>query len=436
MRAAVFGCRAFSVRSPDGPPKYPSAVNPQRSQRCGTNADRSHTRPPNHARYPQPVKRLVRPAIFATVALVVVGAGLWAFRGQVLRGLGVSMDTGTAGETRLSLPPGYTATVFASGLTAPRFMAVAPDGTLLVADFVADRVVALPDRDGDGHADEPTVVGTGYDLAHSIAFVDDRTLLVAGTRTVFRVELDSQLREARRTVWAEGLPAKGGHNTRTVLVRPDGNVMLAVGSSCNVCEETDPWRAAVHMFSADGTVHEPWMVGLRNAVGLAAEPGSGRVFATNNGRDSLGDDVPPETLYEVREDGDAGWPRCHAGTLVDPQFGSATGPRDTTGCAGVDRPVATFQAHMAPLGLAFWRDRLVIAFHGSWNRSSKVGYKLMWLPWADGAPTGEAEDLATGFLDPGSEDSTGRPAGVIVGADDALYVSDDKGGFIYRITGP
>jgi glucose/arabinose dehydrogenase len=382
------------------------------------------------------VRRLVKLAAFALIAIVVVGAGLWAFRGQVLRVLGVSMDTGPASETRLSLPPGYTATVFASGLTAPRFMAVAPDGTLLVADFVADRVVALRDPDRDGRADAPTVVGTGYDLAHSLAFMDDGSLLVAGTRTVFRVELDRELREVRRTVWAEGLPAKGGHNTRTVLVRPDGNVMLSVGSSCNVCEETDPLRAAVHMYSPDGTVRETWMTGLRNAVGLAAEPDSARVFATNNGRDSLGDDVPPETLYEVREDGDAGWPRCHSGTVVDPQFGTRAGPRGTTGCEGVDRPVATFQAHMAPLGLAFWRDHLVVAFHGSWNRSSKVGYKLMWLPWADGAPTGDAEDFATGFLDPSSEDSTGRPAGVIVGADDTLYVSDDKGGFIYRITGP
>jgi glucose/arabinose dehydrogenase len=378
------------------------------------------------------VRRLVNLLAFAVLSSIVVAGLLWAFRGQLLRFAGVSFDTGEPAETRLVLPDGFAGQVFASGLGGPRFMALAADGTLLVAERGRDRVVALPDRDRDGRADETIVVGNGYDRAHSLAFARDGTLLVAGTTTVHRVEIGPDLRESRRSVFADGLPGPGGHDTRTVLVRSDGLVFVAVGSSCNVCQESDEERAAVLLYSPDGRAREVRMVGLRNAVGLAEEPATGRIIATLMGRDGMGDDVPPETIYEVVEGGDGGWPRCHAGTIVDPDFGHLAGP-DGAGCQGVAQPLATFQAHMAPLGLAFWRDHLVIAFHGSWNRSSKVGYKVMWLPWFDGRPIGPAEDLVTGFLEPGSEDSSGRPAGVIVGADGALYISDDKAGFIYRI---
>ena len=139
-------------------------------------------------------------------------------------------------------------------------------------------------------------------------------------------------------------------------------------------------------------------------------------------------------MYEVVEGADAGWPRCHAGTLVDPEFGSTAGPGGTTGCAGAVVPAATFTAHTAPLGIAFWRNHAVIAFHGSWNRTTKAGYNVLWLPWSDG-PAGPADDFATGWLDARLGESSGRPAGVIAGADGALYVSDDKAGVVYRITG-
>jgi glucose/arabinose dehydrogenase len=121
---------------------------------------------------------------------------------------------------------------------------------------------------------------------------------------------------------------------------------------------------------------------------------------------------------------------------VDPDLGDDPDPATgLIGCAGVAQPAATFQAHAAPLGIAFWEGHAVIAFHGSWNRSSKVGYEVLWMPWDDG-PVGPPEILASGFLDPSSGDASGRPAGVIVGADGALYLSDDKAGFIYRITAP
>jgi glucose/arabinose dehydrogenase len=233
------------------------------------------------------------------------------------------------------------------------------------------------------------------------------------------------MRERTRSVVLDGLPT-GGHSTRTVAVLPDGQLLLSVGSSCNVCTEGDPRRAAINLVPPEGGSSRPYMTGLRNAVGLWVDRATGRSWATNMGRDLMGDDLPPETVYEVIDGAHAGWPRCHAGSIPDPEFGG-----DDT-CQGVAAPVATFGAHTAPLALVGWEGRLVVALHGSWNRSEKVGYAVSWLPW-DGQPAGQPEPFATGFLAAGAEAALGRPAGLAVGADGALYVSDDKAGFIYRI---
>jgi glucose/arabinose dehydrogenase len=176
--------------------------------------------------------------------------------------------------------------------------------------------------------------------------------------------------------------------------------------------------------------------GLRNAVGLAINPWTSSLWVTNNGRDRMGDDVPPETVYVIREGSDYGWPRCHAGRLSDPEYG---GPN---ACRGVERPLVEMQAHSAPLGIAFYqgnqfppeyRHSAYVAFHGSWNRTEPTGYKVVHLPVAgDGVP-GPVQDFATGWLQPNGA-VYGRPAGVAVGADGSLYASDDLMGLIYRIT--
>jgi glucose/arabinose dehydrogenase len=380
------------------------------------------------------VRRLVNLALFAVVAGIVVFGLVWLFRGQALRLAGVNFDTGAGQVGGASVPNGYAVAPFATGLAEPRFMAAAPDGTLFVAERGADRIVALPDRDGDGAADETIVVGSGYDRAHSLTFAADGTLLVAGNRTLFAIELADDLRERSRRPFLD-LPPDGAHSTRTVAVLQDGRILVSVGSSCNVCWEDDPRRAAILVADADGSNAHVLMRGLRNAVGVTVDPVTGTAWATNNGRDLLGDDQPPETLYRVDDGADAGWPRCHAGTLVDPEFG--TQPDPTTGQVGCDRavaPAATFQAHMAPLGMAIWGDDAYIAFHGSWNRSTKVGYEVRRLRWSGDGPAGPDEPFLTGFLDDANGDSTGRPAGLIVGSDGALYVSDDKAGAIYRVT--
>jgi glucose/arabinose dehydrogenase len=381
------------------------------------------------------MQRLARLALFAVVVVGILLVSGWLFREPLLQAAGISFDRGSPGETALELPGGHQAGIFASGLDHPRFMAVAPDGTLFVAESGENRVLALPDRNGDGRADEVIEVGSDYGVAHSVAFAEDGSLLVAGTSRLFRATLDEELRETEREVLFEYVPS-GQHSTRTVAVAPDGSLLVSVGSSCNVCWEKDEERATVISAPAAGGEWRVLMRGLRNAVGVAVDPATGEAWVTNNGRDMMGDDLPPETLYRLVDGGDAGWPRCHAGNIVDPDFGDEPDPvTGLVGCEDVAAPAAQFQAHMAPLGITFWDGQAVIAFHGSWNRSEKVGYEVWALPWDDG-PTGPPEVLIGGFLDPVSGDASGRPAGVTVGADGALYVSDDKAGFIYRVTAP
>lgn len=373
------------------------------------------------------MRRLRNLGLFGLASLIAGIALVWVFRAQLLPILfGVNFDAGSGGRADLSVPDGYAVSVFAEGLDGPRFMAVAPDGVLYVAERGADRVIALPDGDDDGVADAVVEVGSDYGNAHDIEFDAAGSLFVAGETTLYRVTLDAVARrEDRREVVIDGLPP-GGHSTKTVEVLHNGDLLLSIGSSCDVCEEEDERRAAISLVTLEGE-QRVFMRGLRNAVGVWVDDTTGRAWATNMGRDRLGDDRPPETLYQIVDGADAGWPRCHAGELPDPEFGTGS-----DACAEVADPAAIFPAHMAPLALVGWEDHLVIAFHGSWNSSEKVGYAVWWLPW-DGGPAGDAEPFTTGFLPRADADAQGRPAGLAVGADGALYVSDDKAGLIYRI---
>ena len=194
---------------------------------------------------PQP--RSVRDRCVGLVAVVVVVV----LRPVVQRAMGVNVDIGSGGLAELVVPDGYEVSVFAEGLASPRFMDVSADGVLFVAERGADRVVALPDRDADGRADETIEVGRGFESAHSVAFEPDGGLLVAGETTLFRLRLGADLREAERSVVLEGLTT-GGHSTRTVAVLPDGQLLLSAGSTCNVCVESDPRRAAINLVPPEG----------------------------------------------------------------------------------------------------------------------------------------------------------------------------------------
>jgi glucose/arabinose dehydrogenase len=342
-------------------------------------------------------------------------------------------DVDIAGHA-LNLPAGLTVDVFAEQLGHPRMLAFDDNGALYVTDS-GGRVLKLTDADGDGVADTPVVVLDGLDSPSGIAF-HDGVLYVAETGQIDRVDdSDHDGLPDRVTPIVNDFPAGGQHFTRTIAFGPDGALYLAMGSSCNVCNEDDPHRAAIWRYNADGTGGTLFASGLRNAVGIATQPGSGALWATNNGRDELGDDQPPETLNRVTEGADFGWPRCHAGDLVDPDFGGERG------CDDVAPPAVKMLAHSAPLGLAFYdaiafgpdyTGGVFIAFHGSWNRSTPTGYKLVFLPFQTGAPTGETLDFVTGWQAAGG-DVWGRPVDVAVAADGSLYVSDDEGGRVFHI---
>ncbi|HSF80734.1 MAG TPA: PQQ-dependent sugar dehydrogenase [Anaerolineales bacterium] len=340
----------------------------------------------------------------------------------------------------IALPQGFGITLYADRIRSPRMLAIGPDGELYAAERGAGRIIRLPDRDGDGQADGVEVVADGLNGPSSLAFYQDGSLYVAETTRILRFsERSAEGLFINPQVVVGDLP-DGGHNTRTVLFSPDWSRMfVSVGSSCNVCDESDPRRAAILRYNPDGSGMEIFSTGLRNAVGITFRPGTDELWATNNGRDMLGDDLPPETIDLVHQGTDFGWPRCHAGRISDPDFGGADA------CDGVAPPVVEMQAHSAPLGLTFYTGEqfppeyqgdLFVAFHGSWNRSVATGYKVVRIPMQDGSP-GPVQDFATGWL--GADGSSwGRPVDVITGKDGSLFVSDDGGRRIWRIfyTGP
>ena len=369
--------------------------------------------------------------------LVLASAACFLLYRVLSRQVNLSGMLGSGEATEVQLPDGFRANVFAQGLNGPRFMALGPDGVIYVADRGNDRVVALPDADGDGTADEIRPFATGLARPHSIVYHEGGWYVGVPSGVVRLEDADGDGTADRREVVIDDYPTSGAHTTRTVEFLPDGRMVVSIGSSCNVCQEEDERRAAVVIYDGpDGSGERVFARGLRNAVGLAIHPETGELWATNNGRDFMGDDMPPETVYVVRDGADYGWPTCHSGDIVDPDEGF------DGACAGVEEPVVEMQAHSAPLGLAFYagaafpeayRGDLFIAFHGSWNRSVPTGYKVVRLPFEDGKPADAVVDFATGWLDQATGEASGRPVDVLVGGNGALYVSDDKGGFIYRI---
>jgi cytochrome c553 len=262
-------------------------------------------------------------------------------------------------------------------------------------------------------------------------------LYVAESGGVRRLRFDPVSRTASGPPEAvvSGLPAGGGHWTRTLRFGPDGHLYVSIGSSCNVCLEDDPRRASIVRHRSDGRAPEIFASALRNAVVFDWRPETGELYATDNGRDLLGDDVPPCELNRVVEGGFYGWPFAYGDRVADPDLGEGHAA-DVARSLG---PVHAFRAHNAPLGLTFlrgaglppaYRGAALVALHGSWNRTRKDGYKVVSLHWnADG--TIEERDFLTGFLD--GEDVYGRPVDVAEGPDGAIYVSDDYGAAIFRV---
>ncbi|HZT98921.1 MAG TPA: PQQ-dependent sugar dehydrogenase [Ktedonobacteraceae bacterium] len=344
---------------------------------------------------------------------------------------------GTSSISGLHLPSGFQISIYASGLHTPRFMTIGPNDMLLVADRASNSIIALPPGTSPDHAGNPIVIASNLHDPTSLV-MHNGYLYVGEGSSIARMALGNDLKAGPITRIITDLPDGGQHSTRTVLIGPDDQIYVSIGSDCNVCIEKDPHRAAVWVYNLDGSHGRLFAKGLRNAVGMVVNPWMGQIWADVNGRDNMGDDLPPETVYELVDQGDYGWPRCHAGNIPDPQFGQFP-----NACQNVQKPLVTMQAHSAPLGLDFYpqtatqfpahyQNSLYIAFHGSWNRSVPTGYKIVRVPLDCGKVAGPAEDFITGWLHSDGT-VTGRPVGVTFAPDGTLFVSDDNQGVIYHI---
>jgi glucose/arabinose dehydrogenase len=339
---------------------------------------------------------------------------------------------GISGRT-LQAPPGYTVTVVAAGLGGPRFMTFDGAGNLLVAADGDGNVYRLPYA--NGALGEPETLISGLQQPTSVALftaADGEYLYVGEPYQISRYPYDPQGPVGTGQVVIPNLPT-GGHFTRTVVFGPDGKLYLGVGSSCNICDEEQPIRAAVSRANPDGSDLQVIASGLRNPVGLAFQPGTNLLWATVNERDNQGNEIPPDLVTIVNARANYGWPAC-----MPPDAAPMAQGAD---CSDVTSPTIGIQAHSAPLGLAFLQGNgvpsdlnsdLIVAQHGSWNRQPPAAPKLLLIEFQNGSPVG-ARDFVTGWQDAAGE-RWGRPAGVVVAPDGGLIVSDDTAGLLYRIS--
>lgn len=384
------------------------------------------------------------------LGLVCAAACHWLLpEGLVIRGPVLNSITGRSiaapepetVEQRFAVAPGYRVALFADGIQNARFLRFSPAGSLVVSQPRLGRLLRLEaDRNGDGRADGHRVLVDGLDRPHGFDFAQG-SLFVAEGGAVARIAYEESGPDTLRTVGeptriVSGLPEGENHWTRTLRIGPDGQLYLTLGSSCNACIEKDPRRAAMLRYAIDGSGEEIYASGLRNSVGFDWRPGTDELYATDNGRDLLGDDIPPCELDRIERGGFYGWPYAWGMNQPDPQFGAGQPARIRASLP----PVHAFGAHQAPLGITFLRHpsqaaalrgAALVALHGSWNRSELSGYKVVSLRW-DEAGRISQRDFLTGFLT--GDDVIGRPVDVAEGPDGAIYVSDDYAGAIYRIT--
>lgn len=396
-------------------------------------------------------------ALFA--AAVLVGMGFFAWRN--LRGAGPALKepsrditallpaTGQEdaasqemvgngpGENKtgfpLTLPAGFSISIFAKDLPGARVLVFDPAGNLWVSRTTAGAITLLEIQ--NGIVVKRTDVLKGLRNPHGLVFdpADPAALYFAEENRISRFAVNGGGAPEKIT----DLPSGGGHFTRTLLFGADGKLYVSAGSSCNVCVESDARRAAVFSLNKDGSDLQEVASGLRNSVFLINHPTTGKIWATEMGRDLLGDNVPPDEVNIIDQGGDYGWPYCYAKNVHDDFFD----PRRTVSCQDKIPSQIDIQAHSAPLGLAFvpngsswpeeYRGNLLVAFHGSWNRSVPTGYKVVSYRFDGQDNPLAAEDFIAGWLVGASV--LGRPVALVFEGD-ALYLSDDKAGVIYKIS--
>ena len=344
--------------------------------------------------------------------------------------------------SKLHLPQGFHISIFADTEQSPRMLTFSPGGVLIATATSEGTVLAMPDARQSGKTDRVITVLKDLNGPHGITFYNG-ALYIAEVNRIVRYDWDEANLRASNPKQIATLPSSGGgHMTRTIVFA-NGKVYASAGSSCNVCVEKDQRRAAVMEMNEDGSGERVFAHGIRNAVGLAYNTKTQTLWATDNGRDWLGDDLPPDEILDLgKNGGDFGWPWCYGDRVADTKF-SKDAPAH---CTNVLLPKLNLHAHSAPLGLAFYnggmfprqyQGDLFVAFHGSWNRSVPTGYKIVHIKLKDQTQPEGIEDFITGWMPPGASKSTkpaGRPVGIVIGADGSMYISDDSNGAIYRVT--
>jgi len=347
----------------------------------------------------------------------------------------VLLGFGAAEAGEITVPAGFRVSVFAENLGGVRGLAVDPEGVVFASIPSRGRVVALPDRGDSGRAADTVTVVQDLDLPHGLAFRGGY-LYVAETGRVVRYRYRAPtLTAAERTVVVRALPRGAHHWTRSIAFGPDDKLYVAVGSSCDVCREADPRRAAIVRYNADGSGEQVFATGLRNPVGLAFHPTTGTLWSTVNERDWPGGGAPPDYVTEVRHGAAYGWPRCFAQWRVfvpDPTF------TDASRCLAMTLPTLELPPHAAPLGLVFYAgrqfpseyvDNLFVALHGSRAGLPAAGYAIVRVRFdGDAVSIGE---FSRGWRQ--GDRVIGRPVDLVLGRDGSLYVSDDHADRIYRV---
>jgi len=345
------------------------------------------------------------------------------------------IESGTAPDS-LHVPAGFRLNLFAR-VSGARVLSVGPDGALYVSQTGRGQIARLVDVNGDGVADSQTVAVSGLNSPHGLAW-RGTWLYIANTNAVVRVRIENGRAASTPEVLAT-LSSGGGHYTRSILFGADSGMYVAIGSSCNLCVETAPDRAAVMRYDLDGRGGRLYARGLRNAVGMALHPVTREIWVSQHERDNIPPDhenLPPEEVNILRDGGDYGWPYCHSDRVPNPEY------RDQARCDVTIAPALQMQAHSAPLGMTFltgathfpaeMRGDLLLAFHGSWNRDVPTGAKVMRIRVANDRPV-SYEDFVWGFQRPDGS-RWGRPTDVAVWRDGSVLVSEDLGGGIYRVS--
>ncbi len=338
----------------------------------------------------------------------------------------------------IKLPNGFSISVFAEVEDA-RSMALTPNGTLFVGNRSEDKVYAVKDTDGDFKADKKWVIASGLNMPNGVAFKDG-DLFVAEVNQIHKFTgIESKLAAPGKSkIIYDRFPTEKHHGWKYIAFGPDGKLYVPVGAPCNICESKDPVFASITRMNSDGSGLEVYANGVRNTVGFTWHPETKNIWFTDNGRDMMGDDTPPCELNTAIKVGQHfGYPYCHGGTIKDPEFGNKKA------CSEFVQPAQNLGAHVAPLGLKFctasmfpaeYKNQIILAEHGSWNRSKKSGYKLSLVKVDKSNAATSYTTFASGWLDETTQKVWGRPVDILLLPDGSMLVSDDYAGVIYRIS--